>query len=344
MSLRGPLAATLARCALPLLQRLPPEAAHGLALRGLHLVRHAWSPPREGASGPVDVRGLRFRNRVGLAAGFDKNGEYVDALGALGFGHIEIGTVTPRAQSGNPRPRLFRLRSRRALINRMGFNNLGATHAAAALSRSNYRGVLGVSIGKNADTPLERAADDYLECFRRLYAVAGYFAVNVSSPNTQRLRELQAASALGAIVEPLQNERERLAAQHGKRVPIFVKVSPDLAHDELTEFAAELARRRVDGVIATNTSTSLPGFEAELARREGGGVSGAPLTERALAELVQLRRLLGPGFPIIGVGGVMSAADARARLEAGADLIQLYTGFVYRGPALLDEILRAPLP
>src|SRR5688572_2100575 len=179
MNLRGPLAATLARCALPLLQRLPPEAAHAWGLRGLHFVRHAWSPLPEYPAGQVEVCGLRFRNRVGLAAGFDKNGEYVDALGALGFGHIEIGTVTPRPQAGNPRPRLFRLRSERALINRMGFNNLGAAHAAAALSRSNYRGVVGVSIGKNADTPLERAADDYLECFRVLYTAAGYFAVNV---------------------------------------------------------------------------------------------------------------------------------------------------------------------
>jgi dihydroorotate dehydrogenase len=344
MSGRGMFAAGLVRLALPVLQRLPPEAAHGLALRGLDLMRGAWQTRSIAATRASEICGLRFAHPIGLAAGFDKNGDHLDGLGALGFSHIEVGTITPRPQPGNARPRLFRLRSQGALINRMGFNNRGADFAAAALARARYTGVRGISIGKNADTPIERAADDYLECFRKLYAAADYVAVNVSSPNTQRLRELQSASALGNIVEPLQNEREALEKRHGKRVPILVKVSPDLARDEMLELAAELTRRRVDGVIATNTSNSLPGFEHELERRDGGGISGAPLASRALAEVAELRRLLGPGFPIVGVGGIMSAEDARARLAAGASLVQLYTGFVYRGPALLDEILTALHP
>jgi dihydroorotate dehydrogenase len=340
MAAPGTAAAMLARAALPILLRLPPEASHALGLRGLQWLKGCW-PARQRRGLEVRLAGLRFAHPVGLAAGFDKNGDYLDALGALGFGHIEVGTVTPRPQPGNPRPRLFRLRRERAVINRMGFNNAGAEHAAAALRRSNYRGVRGVSIGKNADTPLDQAAEDYLLCLRKLYEVADYFAVNVSSPNTARLRELQEADALGGIIEPLQRERRALEARHGKRVPLLVKISPDLDTAALVELCAALRRHRVDGVIATNTSIDLPELRAQPAQRQGGGISGAPLAPRSLAMLRELRAALGADVPIISVGGIMRGADVVARLAAGANLVQLYTGFVYRGPALLDEALDA---
>jgi dihydroorotate dehydrogenase len=330
----------LARAALPLLLRLPPEASHALGLRGIELLAPRWPTPEIPPALALEAFGLRFRHPVGLAAGFDKNGDHLDALGALGFSHVEIGTVTPRPQPGNGRPRLFRLRGSRALINRMGFNNQGAEYVAKRLAASSYRGIRGVSIGKNADTQLERAVDDYLACLRGLYAVADYFAINVSSPNTRGLRELQSRDALAGIVEPLQEERERLAARHGRRTPLLVKISPDLDDGELHDMAAALRGHGLEGVIATNTSTRIAGFEGQLARAQGGGLSGAPLRDRALAVLRILRDRLGPGFPIIGVGGLMAAGDVQARLEAGANLVQLYTGFVYRGPALLTECLQ----
>ncbi len=334
----GAAARVLVSAALPLLQRLPPEAAHELGLRGLQLLQHGWKPPER--NGPaVELFGRRFANPVGLAAGFDKNGDYVDALGALGFGHIEVGTVTPRPQPGNPRPRLFRLRKARALINRMGFNNRGADYVAERLRRATWTGIRGVSIGKNADTPLEQAAQDYVACARKLYTVADYFAVNVSSPNTQGLRQLQAAEALAGVLGPLRQECLELRQQHQRRVPVVVKISPDLEERELHEVCEVLPRNGVDGVIATNSGTGIAGFEAELAARQGGGLSGAPLADRSLAVLRRLRAALGAEFPIVSVGGVMSADDVVARLQAGANLVQLYTGFVYRGPALLEEIL-----
>ncbi|HEX6396085.1 MAG TPA: quinone-dependent dihydroorotate dehydrogenase [Steroidobacteraceae bacterium] len=324
-------AAWLARAALPLLLRLPPELSHSLGLRGIELLARAWRVPPVSPHGAVQAFGVRFTHPIGLAAGFDKNGDHLDALGALGFSHIEIGTVTPRPQPGNARPRLFRLRDSQALVNRMGFNNRGADYVATRVAAATYRGIRGISIGKNADTPLERAVDDYLACLRRLYAVADYFAVNVSSPNTAGLRKLQASDALGGIIEPLQQERERLAATHGKRVPLLVKISPDLDDAQLRAMATAIRSHALDGVIATNTTTQ---------GNPGGGLSGAPLRDRALACLRQLRQELGAGIPLIGVGGLMSAEDVRARLEAGARLVQLYTGFVYRGPPLLNECLQ----
>jgi dihydroorotate dehydrogenase len=335
----------LARAALPLLLRLPPETAHSLGLHGIKLLAPRWSAVAAPARLRIHTLGLRFAHPLGLAAGFDKNGDYLDALGALGFSHIEIGTVTPRPQPGNQRPRLFRLRGAQALINRMGFNNRGADYVASRVAASTYRGVRGISIGKNATTPLERAADDYLLCLRTLYPVADYFAINVSSPNTQGLRTLQRGDTLAGLVEPLQEERERLTARHGKRVPLLIKISPDLDDAELQSMAASLRNQALDGVIATNTSTHIAGFEAELARAQcdtrGGGLSGEPLREKSLASLRALRAALGPDFPIISVGGLMSAADVCARRDAGADLLQLYTGFVYRGPALLTRSLQA---
>jgi len=319
----------ITRVALPLLLRLPPEASHALGLRGLKLLSSAWRAPEMPSGFAVEAFGLRFSHPVGLAAGFDKNGDYLDALGALGFSHIEIGTVTPRPQPGNTRPRLFRLREQQALVNRMGFNNRGADYVAARVAGAQYRGIRGLSIGKNADTPLERAADDYLACLRRLYAIADYFAINVSSPNTQGLRTLQSSDALAGIIEPLQEERERLTAAHGKRVPLLVKISPDLDDAALRAMAGSVRSHALDGVIATNTTL-----------HDAGGLSGAPLRTRALAALRVLREELGRDIPIIGVGGLMSAADVRERLDAGASLVQLYTGFVYRGPALLNECLQ----
>jgi dihydroorotate dehydrogenase len=329
----------LSRAGLALLQRLPPETAHALGLRALNATRWLRRTAATPAALERRVFGLRFAHPVGLAAGFDKNGDYLDALGALGFSHVEIGTVTPRPQPGNPRPRLFRVRPHRALVNRMGFNNAGADHVAARLQRARYRGIRGVSIGKNADTPLARAAEDYLACLQKLYTVADYFAINVSSPNTAGLRELQAAEALRGIIEPLQQERRRLAATHGKAVPLLVKISPDLVTPELSALCRALRDHAVDGVIATNSSTRIeaPGFPHDAS----GGISGAPLTARSLQVLVELRRELGGEFPIISVGGIMDADDARERLEAGANLVQLYTGFVYRGVPLLAEILQA---
>jgi dihydroorotate dehydrogenase len=335
----------LARAALPLLLRLPPETSHALGLLGIKLLAPRWPVVTAPGQLAVQAMGLRFTHPVGLAAGFDKNGDYLDALGALGFSHIEIGTVTPRPQPGNRRPRLFRVRGARALINRMGFNNRGADYVAARVAASTYRGVRGISIGKNATTPLERAGDDYLACLRTLYPVADYFAINVSSPNTQGLRTLQQSDALAGIIEPLQEERERLVARHGKRVPLLIKISPDLDEPELRSLVASLRSHALDGVIATNTSTHIAGFEAELARAgctmKGGGLSGAPLREKSLASLRALREALGPDFPIVGVGGLVSVDDVRERRDAGANLLQLYTGFVYRGPALLTGSLQA---
>jgi dihydroorotate dehydrogenase len=336
----GSAAAALARAALPILLRLPPETAHALALRGIDLLSRVWRAPTCAPQCRVELLGLRFAHPLGLAAGFDKNGEHLDALGSLGFSHIEIGTVTPRPQTGNPRPRLFRVPAHRALINRMGFNNAGAERVAANLRRAQYRGVRGVSIGKNADTPLAAAASDYVECLRKLYDVADYFAVNVSSPNTARLRELQAATSLAGLIEPLLEERARMELRTGRRVPLLVKISPDLETDELHALCA-IAASSLDGVIATNTTTRAPELRTHLDACAGGGVSGAPLAERSIEVLRVLRARLGPGFPIVNVGGVMSAEDVVARLAAGADLVQVYTGFVFRGPALLAQAIQS---
>jgi len=335
----GGAARLLMSATLPALQRLPPETAHHLALRGLRLMRgQVKAPAWNGAA--IELFGLKFANPVGLAAGFDKNADCVDGLGALGFSHIEFGTVTPRPQPGNQRPRLFRLRKARALINRMGFNNHGADYLAERLQRATWRGIRGVSIGKNADTPIERAAEDYVLCMRKLYTLADYFAINVSSPNTKGLRTLQAADALTGILQALREEGLRLREQHRRRVPLLVKLSPDLEPQELQAACEVIAAQGVDGVIATNTSTRVPGFEAELSSRGGGGLSGAPLEARSLEVLQLLRKALGAKFPLIGVGGLMSADAVAARLASGANLVQLYTGFVYRGPALLAESLQ----
>ena len=333
-------ASVLARASLPLLLRLDPELAHDLGLAGLGLLRPLWPVPSEAAAAAVSCMGLRFSHPLGLAAGFDKNGDYLDALGAMGFSHIELGTVTPRPQPGNPKPRMFRIPAAGALINRMGFNNKGVDHLIAQLSRSRYAGIRGISIGKNFDTPIESAQNDYVTCLRKVYAFADYVAVNISSPNTARLRELQARDGLERILAALLEERRELQERHGKRVPLLVKIAPDLTAEQIADVARDLRALEVDGVIATNTSTDHSSLGGVPAAAQSGGLSGAPLHPVSVKVISQLRAELGTGFPLIGVGGIVSAQHARATLEAGANLIQIYTGFAYRGHALVEEILK----
>jgi len=334
------LAAAIARSSLPLLTRLDPERAHDWGLAGLKLLRPLWRAPDVPVGLAVRCLGLHFTHPLGLAAGFDKNGDYLDALGAMGFSHIELGTVTPLAQPGNPRPRMFRLPGGQALVNRMGFNNTGVEHLMGRVARSCYPGIRGISIGKNLTTAIDSAEFDYVACLRKAYAAADYIAVNVSSPNTARLRELQGRDGLDRIVGALQTEREKLAKEHGRRVPLLVKVAPNLDADQVAAMAASLRALAVDGVIATNTSNDLASL-GEWPEAHRGGLSGAPLHPLSVRVIAQLRAELGGDYPIIGVGGIMSAADALATLRAGATLLQIYTGFAYRGQDLVREILAA---
>jgi dihydroorotate dehydrogenase len=331
----------IARATLPILTRLEPEVAHDLGLAGLRWLRPLWPVLELPAGVTVSCCGLKFAHPLGLAAGFDKNGDYLDALGALGFSHIELGTVTPRPQPGNAKPRMFRIPEARALINRMGFNNKGVDHLVAQVSRSRYAGIRGISIGKNFDTPLESAQDDYLACLRKVYAFADYVAVNISSPNTARLRELQARDGLQRILGALLEERRVLQERHGKRVPLLVKVAPDLLPEQISALALDLRSLEVDGVIATNTSTDHSALGNAPAAAQPGGMSGAPLHPVSVRVIAQLRAELGANFPLVGVGGIVSADHALATLRAGANLIQIYTGFAYLGPQLLEEILSA---
>jgi dihydroorotate dehydrogenase len=326
---------------MPLLSCLNPERAHDWGLAGLKAARHLWPAAAVPAGLALTCLGLEFAHPLGLAAGFDKNGDYLDALGALGFGHIELGTVTPRPQPGNPKPRMFRIAQSMALVNRMGFNNKGVDHLTAQLMRSRYRGVRGISIGKNAGTPLEDAAADYVACLRTVYAHADYVAINVSSPNTARLRELQDREGLERVVGSLLRARVELQHHHGKRVPLLVKVAPDLEPAQVSALAAHIRSLGIDGVIATNTSSDLSALGPDWPESHRGGLSGAPLHPRSVAVIARLRDELGSQFPIIGVGGIVRAEHALATLKAGANLIQIYTGFAYRGQALIGEILTA---
>jgi dihydroorotate dehydrogenase len=282
--------------------------------------------------------GLDFPNPVGMAAGLDKDGEHIDALAALGFGFIEIGTVTPRPQPGNPKPRLFRLPQAEAIINRMGFNNQGIDRLLANVRQADYRGILGINIGKNFDTPVENAAEDYLVCLRKAYRYAGYIAVNISSPNTPHLRQLQNAEELSELLYLLKLNQQKLADEHGKYTPLAVKIAPDLEPAQIDAIAALLMKHQVDGVIATNTTLSRSGIETLRHGDEVGGMSGAPLRQRGTAVIRRLHAALQGALPIIGVGGIMSAADAKEKMEAGASLIQIYSGLIYGGPALVGEI------
>ena len=328
----------------PFLFGMDPEVAHDLALASLKLIERTGMAAMLAGAGPargVKAMGLEFPNALGLAAGLDKNGEYIDALAAMGFGFIEIGTVTPRAQPGNPKPRMFRLPEAQALINRLGFNNQGVEHLLANVARARYRGVLGINIGKNFDTPIARAADDYEHCLAKVYAHASYVTVNVSSPNTKDLRQLQGADELGALAGKLKTEQLRLADAHGRYVPLALKIAPDLDDAQLAAIATCLLKHKLDGVIATNTTVSRAAVKGLRHAEESGGLSGAPLRDASTAIIRKLARLLDGKLPIIGAGGVMNADAAREKLAAGASLVQIYTGFIYRGPELIGEILRA---
>jgi len=326
----------------PWLFSLDPHRAQAVALAALRL-RNLFARD-ELERGGVNLMGLHFPNRVGLAAGFDKNARDIDSLGRLGFGFIEVGTVTPRPQPGNPRPNLFRLPADEALINRLGFNNEGAAVAARRLEARRYKGICGVNIGKNFDTPLEDSVKDYASCLRTVYGVADYVTVNVSSPNTPGLRGLQDPDALRPLLLELANLREQLQSMHAKKVPLLVKLSPDLSDEQLVRIASGLLELPVDGIVATNTTVSRPaGLKSDHAAEEGG-LSGRPLHVRSVAVVRALRTALGAGFPIVGVGGIVSPRQAVETRSAGADLLQLYTGLIYRGPALLSELLEVLEP
>lgn len=322
--------------------QLDAEVAHELTIAALSRMPRAagllkWSAP----NAPLQVMGLDFKNPVGLAAGLDKNGVCIDAWAALGFGFVEIGTVTPRPQAGNPKPRLFRLTQQQGLINRLGFNNHGVDALVSRVRAARYRGILGINIGKNFDTPLERAVEDYLLCLDKVYPVASYVTVNISSPNTRGLRELQQGSALDALLSQLKARQTQLTDQHGCYVPLAVKIAPDMDKEQVQAIADALKRHRMDGVIATNTTLSRAGLEAVPHAQEAGGLSGAPLCTQSTRVIAQLRKALGSELPIIGVGGILSGKDAAAKRDAGAELVQIYTGFIYRGPALIRECVAA---
>ena len=328
----------------PALFALDAETSHHLTLNGLNTAQRLGLLPlvaKRPADDPRTVMGITFPNPVGLAAGLDKNGDCIDALGALGFGFIEIGTVTPLPQPGNPRPRLFRLPEAQGIINRMGFNNEGVDALIANVRRAKFKGILGINIGKNAATPIEKAADDYLICLRKVYAHADYVTVNISSPNTKNLRQLQGGGELDALLAQLKAEQEKLAQQHGRYVPLAVKIAPDLDGEQIKQIAALLSRHRIDGVIATNTTLSRDGVENLPHGDETGGLSGAPVRDKSTAVIRALAAELNGALPIIGVGGILKGEDAVEKMRAGAALVQVYSGLIYRGTDLVAECAAA---
>lgn len=322
---------------------LPAETSHGFSLAALKLLHRAGLSRllRAQADGPSQsLFGLTFPNPIGLAAGLDKNADYVDALGALGFGFIEVGTVTPRPQSGNPRPRLFRLRRDQAIINRMGFNNKGVDHMVERLRTRRYKGVVGVNIGKNLDTPVERALDDYRHCLEAIYPYADYIVVNLSSPNTPGLRDLQFGEHLHGLLSGLNHSRIALSNESGRRVPLLVKIAPDMDDADIEHMAEALLAHDIDGVIATNTTIARSGLRDTHQRAEAGGLSGRPLQQLSTRTIHSLSRALQSQLPIIGVGGIDDALSAREKRAAGASLLQVYTGFIYTGPAVIDAAIK----
>ncbi len=327
----------------PILFGLDPETAHELTMHSLarlHGTPLEWAYCNGLVEDPIELAGLKFPNRVGLAAGLDKNARCIDGLGALGFGFVEVGTVTPKGQPGNPKPRMFRLPAANALINRLGFNNDGLDAFLVNVQRANFRKkgrILGLNIGKNAATPIENATSDYLTCLDGVYPHADYVTVNISSPNTKNLRALQSDEALDALLGAVAQRREALAKQHQRSVPVFVKIAPDLDEAQVDVIAATLKRHAMDGVVATNTTISRDAVKGLPHAEETGGLSGAPVFEASNRVIAQLRAALGKGFPIIGVGGVLSGADAVAKIKAGADVVQIYTGLIYKGPNLVRE-------
>jgi dihydroorotate dehydrogenase len=328
----------------PFLFAMDPERAHEMAMTAIDTaaatgaLRLISGAP---VNDPVSVMGLQFQNRIGLAAGLDKNGAHVDAFAQMGFGFIEVGTVTPRPQPGNPKPRMFRLAEASAIINRMGFNNQGLDAFMANVARARYTGILGLNIGKNADTPIEQAIDDYLTGLERVYPHASYVTVNISSPNTKDLRKLQGADELDAMLAALRERQQRLADQHRRYVPVALKIAPDLDDAQIEAIAAKLIAHQIDSVIATNTTISRDAVLGLPHAKEPGGLSGAPVREASNRVIRALRQLLPADYPIIGVGGVMSAADACEKIDAGASLVQIYTGLIYRGPVLVRDCARA---
>ncbi|MCD6437892.1 MAG: quinone-dependent dihydroorotate dehydrogenase [Halomonas sp.] len=330
-----------------LLFRLDPETSHGLALGALDTLHRVGGVQRvygEPVSDPVELMGLRFSNRVGLAAGLDKNADHLDALGALGFGFVEVGTVTPKAQPGNPKPRLFRLAGHEAIINRFGFNNKGVEHLVAQVKKRHYRGVLGINIGKNLTTSVENALDDYLLCLEAVHSVADYIAVNISSPNTPGLRTLQFGEQLDALLGPIRSRSQALDSALGRKVPLLVKIAPDMSEEEVALVAGSIARNALDGVIATNTTIARDAVKSDPQSEEAGGLSGKPVFE-ASNRVIRLLRARLPTLPIIGVGGIDSGEAAAAKIAAGADLVQLYSGLIYQGPGLVKacaEALKQP--
>ena len=336
----------------PFLFGMDAEAAHELTMDMLARGQRTplqWAWCNETVNDPVTLAGLQFPNRVGMAAGLDKNARCIDALGAMGFGFVEVGTVTPKAQPGNPKPRMFRLPQARALINRLGFNNEGLEAFLRNVQQAQFRKqtrqqrpmLLGLNIGKNATTPIENATSDYLICLEGVYPHADYVTVNISSPNTQNLRALQGDAALDALLGAIAERREALATQHQRRVPVFVKIAPDLDEAQVAVIAATLQRHGMDGVIATNTTISRTAVQGMRHAEETGGLSGAPVLEASNQVIRQLRAALGSGFPIIGVGGILSADDAVSKIRAGADVVQIYTGLIYEGPALVAKAAKA---
>jgi len=328
----------------PFLFCLDAERAHDLALTSIEAAyRTGLNPLLAAKPAPLPTRvfGIEFPNPVGLAAGLDKNGAHIDALAALGFGFIEVGTATPRPQPGNPKPRMWRLPQHEAVINRLGFNNAGVDALMRNTGRARFSGVLGINIGKNKDTPNERAVDDYVFCLERVYARASYVTVNISSPNTQGLRDLQEEETLKRFIGTLREAQERLAAQHGARKPMLLKIAPDLAQAELDDMAAVLLAAKIDGLICTNTTIDRSAIANAPHAEETGGLSGKPLFEKATSVLHSMAQRLGGKIPLIGVGGILAGKDAAEKIAAGASLVQFYSGMIYRGPALIGESVEA---
>jgi dihydroorotate dehydrogenase len=328
----------------PFLFSLDPETAHEVTLKLLNLAQTSGIGKLiypTIADKPVNIMGLNFKNPVGLAAGMDKNGDYISTLDALGFGFLEIGTVTPRPQLGNPKPRLFRLPEHQAIINRMGFNNLGIDHLLAQAKQSAYSGILGINIGKNFDTPIENAIDDYLIGLRKAYASASYITINISSPNTKNLRQLQQGDEIKALIATLKGEQLKLQREQGFYVPLAIKIAPDLNDDEITHIARLLLEFEIDGVIATNTTISRDLIAGHPLANEAGGLSGAPVKDKATHVVRGLATELNGNVAIIAAGGILSAEDAQEKLKAGANLLQVYSGLIYRGPQLIEDIVKS---
>ena len=328
----------------PLLFQFDAETIHDFTLKSLNTAERLGalslypSPP---VCQSRQVMGITFPNPVGLAAGLDKNAAVIDAMVALGFGFIEVGTVTPRPQPGNPKPRLFRLKEAQGIVNRFGFNNLGVDHLIENVKVAKYKGVLGINIGKNFDTPMENAVDDYLICMQKVYAHATYITVNISSPNTKNLRALQEKEALAHLLATLKLEQTKLANQHGKYVPITLKIAPDLEFEQINEIADLLMEHNIDGVIATNTTLDRDSVQGIEHAEEAGGLSGAPVRKKSTLVIQQLSQRLQGAVPIIGVGGILSGADAVEKIAAGADLVQVYSGLIYKGPKLVHDICKS---